>query len=369
MTFPIIRHLDDVYDHFVGRSEFAIMDKGDYTVIDYVYADTDTFANEILLEGRGLKFDRHGSLIGRPFHKFFNLGEKPQTMPDALDWNQNIRVETKHDGSMIHAAFLNGQIVPMTRKGVTEVAMQAFDECDVPYDEMHGFLSNGATPIYEFVSPANQIVVPYEKPELRLLAVRDMLTGRYWQMGNQNVRETVCYGDHMDHYRDELVSGVRDLKGEEGVVLVWPNGHRVKIKAEEYVALHRNIDTAASEARLLEVILSGNLDDLIPLLSETRAAWVREFADQVLAAIAAETDIMDDIVIKWEDKPQKDFAMFVNAHVKAPLRSAYFRHRLDGGCPKQVMLDRYSQVLRKQKDVDQYRDLLLNGATLERGGL
>jgi hypothetical protein len=33
------------------------------------------------------------------------------------------------------------------------------------------------------------------------------------------------------------------------------------------------------------------------------------------------------------------------------------------------MFDRYSQVLRKQKDVDQYRDMLLNGATLERGGL
>ena len=73
MKFPIIRHLDDVYDHFVGRPEFAIMDKGDYTVIDYVYADTDTFANEILLEGRGLKFDRDGNLIGRPFQKFFNL--------------------------------------------------------------------------------------------------------------------------------------------------------------------------------------------------------------------------------------------------------------------------------------------------------
>jgi RNA ligase len=364
--FPVIQHLDDVYDHFVGRPEFAIMDKGDYTVIDYVYADTDTFANEILLEGRGLKFDRHGSLIGRPFHKFFNLGEKPHTMPDALDWSQPVVVETKHDGSMIHPVLLNGQIVPMTRKGDTEVALQAFDECDVPYEEMHRYLVNGFTPIYEFVSPANQIVVPYEKPELRLLAVRHIITGTYvGHAGHKNTRE-ILDGDFC---RDSFVSKIRDLKGEEGVVLVWPNGHRVKIKAEEYVALHRNIDTAASESRLLEVILSGNLDDLIPLLSEARAAWVREFADQVLAAIAVETDAMDDTVIRWADKPQKDFAMFVNSHVKAPLRAAYFRHRMDGGCPKQLMLDRYSQVLRKQKDVDQYRDMLLNGATLERGGL
>ena len=369
MTFPIIKHLDEVYDDFISRPEFAIMNKGDYTVIDYVYADTDTFANEVLLEGRGLKFDRDGWLIGRPFHKFFNLGEKSHTMPDALDWSQQIRVETKHDGSMIHPVLLGDCIVPMTRKGVTEVAMQAFDECDVPYDEMHAFLKSGATPIYEFVSPTNQIVVPYEKPELRLLAVRDINTGKYWQMGPENLRRHASFGDHMDHYRDELISEVRDLKGEEGVVLVWPDGHRVKIKAEEYVALHRNIDTAASEARLLEVILSGNLDDLIPLLSETRAGWVREFADQVLASISAEADAMDDTVIRWADKDQKTFAQFVNAHVKTPLRSAYFRHRLDGGCPTQVMLDRYSQVLRKQKDVDQHRDMLLGGATLERGGL
>lgn len=367
INFPTIEHMDDILHEFEGRSEFRVLDRGSYFVIDYTYVDKDTFANDILREGRGLKFDSEGRIIGRPFHKFFNLGEKPESSPENLSWDCPINVETKHDGSMIHPVLIDGEIVLMTRKGNTDVALQAESECDVPWDNMRKFLHAGITPMYEFVSPTNRIVVDYEKPELRFLAAREMVSGRYINFGiNQNRRKTLIGGDFS---LDLLVDEVRNMKGEEGVVLVWPDGHRVKIKAEEYVALHRNIDTAASEARLLEVILSGNLDDLIPLLSDTRAAWVREFADQVLAAIAVETDAMDDTVIQWADKPQKDFAMFVNAHVKAPLRAAYFRHRLDGGCPKQMMLDRYSQVLRKQKDVDQYRDLLLNGATLERGGL
>lgn len=365
MTFPIIKTMDCVLDEFEARPEFAIMDRGDYFVIDYVYADSDTFATPVLKEGRGLKFGRDGTLIGRPFHKFFNLGEKPETMIGALDWTSRIDVETKHDGSMIHPVRIGKDILLMTRKGHTDVARQCEAECDVPWDEMVDYLNRGITPIYEFTSPNNQIVVPYEKAEMRLLAARDMITGVYVPIYNRNLRQSFIDGDFV---LDSFIEEVRGLKGEEGVVLVWPNGHRVKMKADEYVSLHRNIDLAASESRLLEVILNGNVDDLLPLLPEARAQAVREFSGAVMQNVAMQADLMNRFVHAREGLSQKDYAFQVNGYVIPPLRSAYFKFR-QGGNATEVMIDRYRQLLRKQKDVEEYRGVLLNGAELNRGGL
>lgn len=364
MTFPIIKTMECVLGEFQARPEFAIIDRADYFVIDYVYADSDTFATPVLKEGRGLKFDRDGLLIGRPFHKFFNLGEKPETAINALDWTSRIEVETKHDGSMIHPVMLGNEIVLMTRKGYTDTARQCEAECDVPWDEMRDFLRRGITPIYEYTSPNNQIVVPYEKPELRLLAARDMLTGVYVPVYTKNTRQSFVDGEF---YLDGFIEEVRNLKGEEGVVLVWPNGQRVKMKADEYVSLHRNIDLAASEARLLEVVLNGNVDDLLPLLPETRAQSVREFTDEVLSNISEQTDAMVRFVEAREGLSQRDYAFQVNGYVDGPLRSAYFKFR-QGGNATEIMIDRYKQIFRKQKDVEEYRRLI-GGAMLNRGGI
>lgn len=361
INFPSIEHMDDVIHEFGGRSEFRVLDRGSYFVIDYNYVDKDTFANDILREGRGLKFDSEGRIIGRPFHKFFNLGEKPESSPENLLWEYPINVETKHDGSMIHPVLIDGQIVLMTRKGNTDVAMQAERECDVPWDNMRKFLYAGITPMYEFVSPTNRIVVDYEKPELRFLAAREIVSGRYINFDtNPNRRKTLIGGDFS---LDMLVDEVRNMKGEEGVVLVWPNGHRVKMKADEYVALHRNIDLSGTENRLLEVILAGNHDDLIPMLTEQRASAVTEYASIVLGNVMTRASEMESFVTLRDGVSQKEFAMEVNAVVPKVLRSAYFCYR-HGGDAQQIMLDRYMKVLNKQKDVDEHRFELLNNHSL-----
>lgn len=362
--FPTIEHIDDILDEFERKSEFAILHRDDYIVIDYNYVDTDTFSTPVLLEGRGLKFNSQGILIGRPFQKFFNLGEKPETMIDVLDWNGPVHIEVKHDGSMIHPVYLGGQIVLMTRKGWTDTAKQCERECDVPYDEMDHWLSQGFTPIYEYVSPNNQIVIPYEKPELRLLAIRHIYTGKY-----------VPFLDHTKFISaeddiSEFVGTVRSLKGSEGVVLVWPDGHRVKLKADEYVSLHRTIDVSSSEARLLEVILNNNLDDLLPLLPEERAKRVRAFTKTVCATLVNHAAEMRVYVDRARRTPggciQKEFALGVLNNIPKPLQAAYFKYMQackDGSCTGNthydIMSDRYKAVLRKQKDVDEHRDLML----------
>ena len=72
-----IEHIDDILPHIEGKNEFKIHHhKEGYTTIDYMFEDTNTFDNEVLLECRGIKFDADGKILARPLHKFLNLGQK-----------------------------------------------------------------------------------------------------------------------------------------------------------------------------------------------------------------------------------------------------------------------------------------------------
>lgn len=102
MDFPCIESLGDVEPHVCYEKGFVISRRRDYTVVDYVYVVADTFSTPISMECRGLKFDRDGRIIGRPFHKFFNLGERQRI--EDVDWSARHRVQAKLDGSMVHPA-------------------------------------------------------------------------------------------------------------------------------------------------------------------------------------------------------------------------------------------------------------------------
>ena len=110
----LIEHIDQVLPHIKDKPEFVVIDKGDYKVIDYVYVDKDSFDHPVAIECRGIKFSSDGSILSRPFAKFFNVGEKQQL--NEIDLNLSHHLLHKLDGSMIHPAVINDQLVFMTRK-------------------------------------------------------------------------------------------------------------------------------------------------------------------------------------------------------------------------------------------------------------
>lgn len=188
--FPVIRHISDVLPHIEGREEFVVAERDFGTVINYVVATANTFdmngpddlGGAIRRECRGLKFFPNGEIGARPFHKFFNVGEREETQPHEIVMSQSHTIMEKLDGSMIHPMMVNGYIRWMTKMGITEVSMQA-EEFIVKNTKYKNFsawcINEGLTPIFEWTSPFNQIVLPYEKENLTLLAVRDNITGEY----------------------------------------------------------------------------------------------------------------------------------------------------------------------------------------------
>lgn len=323
--FPVIKHIDDVLPHIADKPEIARIEKDGYTVLDYIYAGVSTFDNPYARECRGIKFDSNGYLIARPFHKFFNLNEKEETMFENQDWTEPFTLFNKWDGSMIHPALVNGELVFMTRKGVTDVALQAMRECEYDADDMISLIKAGYTPIYEFISPNNKIVIHYDEARLVPLNLRHRETGEY----SSGFSETDGpIGDHCNGSIEEILASIKSSPTLEGTVIQFHKSKRfIKFKADDYCALHRVIDETAAEKRVLALVMDDKLDDVIPLIAPERGVHLKKYADVVNMALVHKAEDMRHFLTTRRPLEQKDFAMSVQKHIPKMEQAFYFKAR------------------------------------------
>lgn len=330
MTHHTITHIDDVLPAIEGRSDFIVAHKDGYSVIDYVYTLADSFDDPIRAECRGIKFAASGDILARPLHKFKNIGECAETQPHLLDFTKPHIIMEKLDGSMIHPAIVDDDVVFMTRMGRTDVARKAERHLTPELaDILRGFLSGGATPIFEFTAPDNRIVVSYPESALTLLAVRNTIDGQYWPrrvlegMGLPLVR--VFDPAHRD--AAGFVAYARAVLGFEGFVVQFADGLWVKAKGDDYVMKHKAKDSILQEKNLLTLVLSGAVDDVLPLLDAPDAAAVSAYRDAVAIGVAETCREVEAFVDAHADLDQKAFAMANIAAHEGAMRSLTFLSR------------------------------------------
>jgi RNA ligase len=188
-SFPNIYTLDDVRPAIAGRTDFIIAERDWGYVVNYLVAMPDSFPpvaddlSAIRRECRGLLFDRAGNISSRRLHKFFNVNEKEETLSTAIDFNQPHIILEKLDGSMITPIQVTSHIRWGTKMGITDVSMNAevFVSRNINYQEFADYImSFDSTPIFEWCSPKNRIVVEYPHDRLVLIAIRDNVSGDYW---------------------------------------------------------------------------------------------------------------------------------------------------------------------------------------------
>lgn len=331
--YPFIQHISDVLPHVEGRKEFIHVIKDGYQVVDYVYIDSSSLDDPIRAECRGIKFDMDGNILARPFNKFFNYGERNIAYP----WDKDYVVMGKADGSMIHTAVVNNKVVFMTRMGRTEHAIKAERHLtDLVRDHCSMLMLGGFTPIFEWVSPENQIVIPYEQDRLILLAIRATHSGSYL-VREQVEQWAISMGiPSIDTYdltlNDNNIGQIRqEFKGIEGFVVFFPETQQyVKIKTDEYVQMHRAVSFFEREDMILPAVLDSQCDDLYPTLSPERAEKLRKYEADVLSCAFTYRDLIEQDMNNFRmAETRKDFALRVNAEVQPELRSVYFS-ALDG---------------------------------------
>lgn len=217
----------------------------------------------ITRQARGIIFDPQGRVVARPFPKFFNLGEMPETQVDALPVEVP-ELSEKLDGSLA-IVFWNPEreCWQGTTKGSFDSEQARWiNEKWIP-KQAHEF-DPRLTYLFELVAPWNRIVVPYPREEMILIGMVGTEDGYDWtykqvrDYGEANGLRTVYYENRRPQDVDLADETIRD---REGFVARYSNGLRVKLKFDQYKLLHKII-TGLSVKGVWEAMAEGREIDL-----------------------------------------------------------------------------------------------------------
>ena len=292
--FPLITNISDVLPAIEGRDEFAVAVKEGYTVINYNVMMADTFPDvrkpippfggvegmttfdclaALRRECRGIIFDSMtGEILRRPFHKFFNVNEREETQDHIVDLSRDHRILEKLDGSMIAPFVVNGEMIWGTKMGATDVAkpVEEFVKNNPVYQYIaKKWIELGWTPIFEWCSRKQRIVLDYKEDQLILTAIRNMKTGEYCfypYMKNHAAAIDIPVVRAFDmlamNDMKAFLEYVRDLEDLEGFVVRFNDGHMLKLKCHWYLQIHKAKEAILQDRNIVELILDDKLDDV-----------------------------------------------------------------------------------------------------------
>ena len=373
--FPEIKTIQDVLPHISGRDEFRVMDKDWYTVINYMVSLENTFlwdendpiGSAVSRECRGLTFDKEGKLICRKYHKFFNVGEKEETQLNKINLYEPHIVLEKLDGSLISAQPSPYGFRLVSKAGVTDVAMNAevFIADKPHYDTfIRKCFQRNITPLFEWVSRKNRIVVDYPEDNLILTGMRDKTTGCYVYYDAMlkyatawNIPVVKAVNGLPVQNINLFVKQVREWEVTEGIVLRFDTGHMVKIKCDDYVLRHKSKDSISQEKNVLQTILEDAVDDLVPLLTPEDADRIQRFQRAFWKGLDEVALEMAELFVEGNKMypEKKDFAVeFVQKKVE-PIYAPIMYAMKAGKGSKEVLIDMIGKSLGSQPKINDAR--------------
>jgi len=233
----------------------------DYYIYNYTsQAQYEKHWHEDTMNCRGLILDGEGNIIAKPFKKFFNIGEygEPTNLGKIPNYTWFDKWE-KMDGSLgILYRMPDGEFRIATRGSFeSEQAIKATEMFHKMFSHPEVAFSDNFTYLFEIIYPSNRIVVDYGKEEkLVLLAVKSKVEDyefTYEELlrfaSEWEIPLTQYYG-RVSYNRHAFLKIDNDIpEGDEGFVLKFDNGLRVKIKSEEYVRLHRIVTGLNSKSK------------------------------------------------------------------------------------------------------------------------
>jgi RNA ligase len=382
--FPIIKSIDDVLPAISEAKEFFVAKRDGYIAIDYHYRSEDTFGKlpgaseekaqlfRLRRECRGIKFDaKTGEIVCRPYHKFFNLGELGEFQPHEIDWRDTHHVLDKLDGSMIAPARVAGKIRYMTRISDRDVAAQAAEfassHAGIAYERfVDRMLGVGRTPIFEWCSRQQRIVIDYPEDRLVLTGLRSMHDGGYvpfQEMSELAARAGIPVvsdiGGTLDN-TSAFLALTHGLTESEGYVVRFGSGQMLKLKAEAYVTRHSALSDLASEKRIMKIVLGNLDDDFGQLLDSGRRTKLETYAKALRATVSAlAEDIEKQTMAGWNlvQRDRKRFALEIRPGLPATLQGVAFAI-LDGKPSHQLVMDLLGRHAGSAGDIDRIRPLI-----------
>lgn len=324
--FPRL-NLEKVRNAIKNHPEFIENHKDNYIIFNYGFnSGLETFPNDgseesqILRECRGLTFDESGIVRARKYHKFFNIGEREETNIENIDMSKPHYLLKKLDGSLITPWFNGEYLTFHTKNGETDIS-KTVNNFIKNHENLEGYYnfcffawSKGMTPIFEWMSNKNRIVVAQPEDNLVLTGLRINDCGEYisypsMKMMAENYGVPVVEAVSSTQDLNEIIRIAKSLDNEEGFVITFDDGSRYKVKSDWYVNLHRAKSDLMCERKVLNTILLGSDDDLVPSMDEEDKKRFNMYKKQIFDRIY---DLMTEVylAIKWNMNNRIDRKMF-----------------------------------------------------------
>jgi T4 RnlA family RNA ligase len=268
----------------------------EFKIFNYRLSSFSDFLIPGAVEMRGITFNLTTGEVFPSIHKFFNHNENPFTTDngDFTTWNYDdkLTITDKRDGSLILPILIDNEVILKTKGTfLSPQALEATKLLEEKYELkliLLDLLKDGYYPLLEYTSPFNQIVIPYEKPELKIIQIRDKnwryLT--YEEIIDLNIPLEYLVEKETKTF-EEILEIQKTVKGIEGWVVYNPNEKNLKtafrkIKTEEYFYLHQIVSPdVLAENKLIELILNEEIDDILANLNEVKKEKVQEINDKV----------------------------------------------------------------------------------------
>jgi len=289
--------------------------------------------DDVTLQTRGLVTDDKGNVVARPFRKFFNIEENKHTPTSDFD------VYSKMDGSLGILFNYEGEWVFATRGSFTSDQAVKGMEMLSKYD--YNRLNKGYTYLFEIIYGENRIVCQYNFEDVVLLGIVETNNGTEVDLhGEKDIRLRNLI-NNLGFRVVKKYDGIKDysvLKGmvkdtEEGFIVLFSNGDRMKVKGEEYLRLHK-IMTNLSTTAVWEVLSSGgNMEDLLKDVPDEFYKKIKEYEKTLRYGFYQVSEYSGKAhdyfrYGKYNDKDpeptKKEFAEHVMKNIHPPFKSVMF---------------------------------------------
>ena len=257
--------------------------------------------DEVTLMCRGLVTDNNGDIVATPFQKFFNIEE------GKFEPTEKFEVYEKMDGSLGIVFWYQGQWVVATRGSFT--SDQAIKAREILRKYNTDIMFRHLTFCFEIIYMENRIVLDYGDDEkLVLLGTFDKNGKEYdVEMWREYGFDVVKKYDGINDYK-QLKEMVKN--DQEGFVVKFSNGDRVKVKGAEYLRLHK-IMTNVTTTGVWEYLKNG--EDVLELLKDVPDEFYKKIQNYVKELRYGYFQISEDAGKKF------DYMMYGKYNDKEPI--------------------------------------------------
>ena len=257
--------------------------------------------DEVTLMCRGLVTDDTGDIVATPFQKFFNIEE------GKFEPTEKFEVYEKMDGSLGIVFWYRGQWVVATRGSFTSDQANKAREILRKYNT--DIMFRHLTFCFEIIYPENRIVLDYGNDEKLVLLGTFDKNGKEMdvEIWSQWGFDVVKKYDGIKDYK-QLKEMVKN--DQEGFVVKFSNGDRIKVKGVEYLRLHK-IMTNVTTTGIWEYLKNG--EDVMELLKDVPDEFYKKIQNYVKDLKYVYFQISEDAGKKF------DYMMYGKYNDKEPI--------------------------------------------------